>query len=332
MTLAEVVGHERQKAVLIGGIERDAVGNAYLFSGPPGVGKGEAAVQFARALLCLSEEGDACGECESCRCTPAGHPDFHIFTPEKGKKILKVDQVRDMQHLLALSPSLGRRKVAIIDPAEAVNISSANSLLKMLEEPPAGTVFLLVAANQGALPATVLSRCRKVSFGQLDEGEVREVLLRQGWGEAEATAAAGLSEGSPGLAMSVESDAWKKGLAVLDAMLGSGTTGAVLEQVEKRVQDRTEALFVTRILLSRARREMRRRLGLDVPEREKTGLEHMDEGELLRLSADLVETSRLLDSNVNVKLALGSLFSAWAGSFACEGREGAPVKGKTKRR
>jgi DNA polymerase-3 subunit delta' len=332
VTLAEVVGHERQKAVLRGGIERDAVGNAYLFSGPPGVGKGAAAVQFGRALLCLKEEGDACGECESCRCTTAGHPDFHVFAPEKGKKVLKIDQVRDMQHLLALSPSLGRRKVAVIDPAEAVNISSANILLKMLEEPPEGTVFLLVASNQGALPATVLSRCRKVSFGQLDEGEVREVLLRQGWDEAEAAAAAGLSEGSPGLAMSVESDAWKKALTVLDAMLGAGSTGAVLEQVEKRVQDRTEAEFVTRILLSRARSEMRRRLGLGGAGRENTALEHMGEGELLRLSADLVKTSRLLESNVNVKLALGSLFSAWAGSFARESREGVPGKGKTKRR
>jgi len=332
MTLAEIVGHERQKAVLRGGIERDAVGNAYLFFGPPGVGKGAAALQFARALLCLSEGGDACGECSSCRCTTAGHPDLHVVAPEKGKKILKIDQIRAMQHLLALSPSLGRRKVAVIDPAEAVNVSSANSLLKILEEPPKGTVFLLVAANQGALPATVLSRCRKVSFGQLDEGEVREVLLREGWGEAEATAAAGLSEGSPGLAMSVESDAWKKGLAVLEALLGSGSTGAVLEQVEKRVQDRTEAEFVIRILLSRARRELRCRLGLSGEDREKTELKHMDEGDLLRLSDDLVKTSRLLESNVNVKLALGSLFSAWAESFGRESREGVPAKGKTKRR
>jgi len=332
MTLAEVVGHERQRAVLRGGIERDAVGNAYLFFGPPGVGKGAAALQFARALLCLSEGGDVCGTCDSCRRTHTGHPDFFDVEPEKGKKTIRIKQVRDTQELLALTPSLGRRKVAVFDPADSMTQESANAMLKTLEEPPEGTVLILVADNQGALPATVLSRCRKVSFGQLEEKDVREVLLREGWDEAEATAAAGLSEGSPGLAMSVESGAWKKGLAVLEAMLGAGSSGAVLEQVEKRVQDRTEAEFVTRILLSRARREMRRRLGLGGAARGNTGLEQMGEGELLRLSADLVKTSRLLESNVNVKLALGSLFCAWSGSFARESREGDPAKGKTKRR
>jgi DNA polymerase-3 subunit delta' len=331
MTLAKIVGHERQKAVLRGGVERDAVGNAYLFFGPPGVGKGEAALQFARALLCLSEGGDVCGTCDSCRRTHTGHPDFFHVEPEKGKKTIRIKQVREAQELLALTPSLGRRKVAVFDPADSMTAESANAMLKTLEEPPEGTVLILVADNQGALPATVLSRCRKVSFGQLEEEDVREVLLREGWMEAEATAAAGLAEGSPGLAMSVESDTWKKALVVLDAMLDARSTGGVLEQVEKRVQDRTEAEFVTRILLSRARRELRRRIGLGGEDREETGMGQMGEGDLLRLSDDLVNTSRLLERNANVKLALGSLFSAWAESFDRESREGGPAKGKTKR-
>jgi DNA polymerase-3 subunit delta' len=329
--MAGMVGHTRQLSLLRGGIERDAVGSSYLFLGPPGVGKSTAARYFAGALLCQSWDGDPCGQCASCRCAVAAHPDLQLVTPEKGKKILKISQVREAQELLALTPSLGSRKVAVFDPADAMNLEAANAMLKTLEEPPEGTVIILVASNPGVLPATVLSRCRKVSFGHLSEDEVREVLLREGWSEEEAAAAAGVSEGSPGLALSLESDTWRKALTLLEAFLKAPDRGAVFEEVEGRTQDRAEAESLVRILAGRVRRELRFRLGLE-GSGAGSGLEGIDTARLVQLGGDLMETARLLDGNVNVKLAMGALFSPWAEFFVPGAGTSGAAKGKKNRR
>jgi DNA polymerase-3 subunit delta' len=315
MALSDIAGHERQLALLKGGIRRDAIGPAYLFFGPPGVGKRTVSMEFAKALLCLSEGGDACDVCDSCRRSPEIHPDLTYVTLEKDKKILRKDQIDVMQHFLSLTPSRGSRKVAILEPAESMNLSAANAMLKTLEEPPPGTVIILVAANPGGLPPTVVSRCQKVSFGLLGEGQVREVLRREGWDEDEAAAAAAVSEGSPGLAMSLRSEAWKRALRGLEALCAAPDAGAVLEYVDAKLKDRTEAEFILHILLGKARGEMRARLGLEAGRglSGESGPGGLDDDELQRLSAGLVETVRLLGGNVNMKLALGSFFSDWAG-------------------
>jgi DNA polymerase-3 subunit delta' len=136
-----------------------------LLTGQPGVGKAALAEYLAGQLLCndLSAGGVPCGICAGCLQYAAGtHPDFFRVAPAEDATVIKVDQVRALTEKLSLSSYHGGFKVALLMPADTMNISAANSLLKTLEEPSDNTVLLLVSANPARLPATVRSRCQLV--------------------------------------------------------------------------------------------------------------------------------------------------------------------------
>jgi len=160
----------------------DTLPHALLFHGPQGVGKLELAETFAQLLLC--EHADParrpCGSCEGCRWMLAGsHPDLRRIEPEalakappevegeeapatpRGKPSMeiKVDQVRELAAFLNVGSHRGRRRVALVHPAEDMTVSAANALLKGLEEPPAGAMFLLVSDRPARLLPTIRSRC-----------------------------------------------------------------------------------------------------------------------------------------------------------------------------
>jgi len=141
--------------------------HALLLHGPSGLGKQAFALRFARRLICLAsnEAGDACGECKSCRLLHAGtHPDLAIVTTPDDGKVIGVDQIRDLVDFMSLKPHTAAHKVAVLWPAQAMNVNAANSLLKILEEPPAGSFLLLVTDNVGRIPATIRSRCARFAF------------------------------------------------------------------------------------------------------------------------------------------------------------------------
>ena len=140
--------------------------HALLIRGQDGVGKQALAQWLAAALLCEQPDaaGDACGRCAACGWLQAGtHPDLVRLEPEEAGKAIKVDQVRALGSALAMTSHGGRHKVAVIRPAEAMNVNAANSLLKTLEEPAANTLLLLLSAAPGRLPATVRSRCQQLA-------------------------------------------------------------------------------------------------------------------------------------------------------------------------
>lgn len=145
----------------------DNLAHALLLAGPAGLGKQQFALSLAQALLCGQprEGGEACGACKSCHLFVAGgHPDFHLLAPTEPGKSLLIDQVRALGEFMALRPHTAARKVAVITPADALNLAAANSLLKVLEEPPLGSYLLLVTAQPGLLPATIRSRCTRLRF------------------------------------------------------------------------------------------------------------------------------------------------------------------------
>ncbi|MCX7117270.1 MAG: DNA polymerase III subunit delta' [Legionellales bacterium] len=114
------------------------------------------------ALLLCQGEMPPCGQCRVCRLQMQGvHPDVHFIRQETPGSAIKIDQVRTLQATLYQTPQLGTRRLVVIDPAEKLNISAANALLKILEEPPPHTLFLLIAEHTGSMPATILSRCQK---------------------------------------------------------------------------------------------------------------------------------------------------------------------------
>lgn len=140
--------------------------HALLLYGPAGNGKREFAISLAQSLLCTSNQSQlnfACGQCSACNLLKAEtHPDFFLLEPEEEGKAIKIDQVRGLIEKLSLSSHAGGYKLAIVNPAEAMNTASANSLLKTLEEPPPNTIIILVSSKPSVLPATIRSRCQMV--------------------------------------------------------------------------------------------------------------------------------------------------------------------------
>jgi len=177
---------------------RAALGHALLIHGPRGIGKLAFATALAQALLCegSGRAGGACEVCPACVWFAAGnHPDIRRVEPEslaakpsgeeqpaeKGSSDqITVDQIRALADFVGASGHRGRAKVILVHPAEALNLNAANALLKSLEEPPAGTIFLLVAHRPSYLPATVRSRCRQVCLERPDVDAAAAWLKAQG--------------------------------------------------------------------------------------------------------------------------------------------------------
>lgn len=138
------------------------LGHAWLFTGLAGVGKLHFARYLARALLCAEAlAGHPCGRCTACHLFRQGtHPDWLLLQPPK--RLIVVDQVREAIDFANTTSARGGFKIVCIDPAESMNVNAANALLKLLEEPPAGTLLLLLAQQPGLLLATLRSRCQQL--------------------------------------------------------------------------------------------------------------------------------------------------------------------------
>lgn len=184
-------------------LANDSLPHALLFTGSAGTGKRRFARRLVEAFLCTAAADERpCGKCRDCRLMAAGHhADFHVLSPEEGKRELNVDQVRGLGARLMLSGGAGRR-AAVLDPAHALNRSSANAFLKTLEEPPPGVLLILVAENPSRLPATILSRCQRMGFLPPNHDEASEWLARQGeFRKADMETALRLSGDAPGEAL-----------------------------------------------------------------------------------------------------------------------------------
>ncbi len=152
---------------LADGLNQARLPHALLLTGIKGLGKHALAQALAGAALCAArgEEGLACGQCPGCLQYQAGtHPDFMNIAPEETGKAIKVDQIRTLIDFMVLSRASAAYRVALISPAEAMNLNAANSLLKTLEEPAPSSLIILVASRASALPITVRSRCQTLSL------------------------------------------------------------------------------------------------------------------------------------------------------------------------
>jgi DNA polymerase III subunit delta' len=189
----------RAVALLRRALESGRVAHAYAFVGPSGSGRMTAARAFAQALLC--EMGAGCGRCRPCALAAGGqHPDLHVLVPTppennpKGSRTIKIDAVRELERQATLRPALGGRRVIVLDEAERMTAETPETFLKFLEEPPPGTVVVLVVSGVRAVPATVISRCQIVRFQARDASRAAAVV-----GEALTLLEAGRAEGMPGV-------------------------------------------------------------------------------------------------------------------------------------
>jgi DNA polymerase III subunit delta' len=208
MPFRDLVNQQHAQIILRGALRSGHVSHAYLFVGPSGVGRTAAARAFAQALLCVTGADDACGECHACRRVAAGtHPDLRIISPGKSetgaeRRAVGIDQVRDLKHEAGYPPYEAKWKVFIVEDADAMRAEAANSLLKVLEEPPQGMVIILIAESASAVFPTLVSRSQVVRFNFVSAPEIAQALVERAGIPAErARYLAALAGGRMGVAL-----------------------------------------------------------------------------------------------------------------------------------
>lgn len=186
MAFTRVLGQDLAKQIIGKALKNHSVAHAYLFYGPESIGKKLAAIEFAKALNCVSPSPEGgCDICTSCRKIDQGiHPDFFLVEPTKTsptakEAAIRIDEIRELQRKLGLQPYEGKTKVAVVDSAESMNAQAGNSFLKTLEEPSPSTVLILIASNLYQLLPTVISRCQRIQFTPLPTKAIRQILSSQ---------------------------------------------------------------------------------------------------------------------------------------------------------
>lgn len=175
-----IIGQPKVREFLRSCVSSDRVSHAYLFCGPAGSNKTQAAYAFARAILC---EGDPCADCEGCtsqmcrHIVRKAHPDVHYLAPE-GAQGYVVDQIRDVMADTLLAPIQAKRKVYIIDRVDLLGTAAANAFLKTLEEPPSDVVLILLGRTRESVLPTIVSRCQVVPFRHIPASEAAGILVQ----------------------------------------------------------------------------------------------------------------------------------------------------------
>lgn len=194
MSFQDIIGQDTAKQLLQGGLRRNEISHAYIFSGPPGSGQMEMAMAFVQALFCTRGGDDACGECLECRKVLHGnHPDLSTVKPDGAT--IKIDQIRDLQRIFSYRSESGNPKAYIIDEAEKMTVQAANSLLKFLEDPPSPAVAILLSDNGRALLPTIQSRAQWVPFLPLNPERMLQILADEGYPATLARSAVHLAAG-----------------------------------------------------------------------------------------------------------------------------------------
>jgi DNA polymerase-3 subunit delta' len=193
MDWTNLIGHHRQRQWFANAIGKNRLASTFLFVGPSGIGKRTFAGLVAKTMLCTTNDPALfrpCGHCETCIQVEAEtHPDVLLVSKKKDKTELSIEQLvgskdarmrEGLCYELRMRPYSGRRKIAIIDEIDTLNTEGANSLLKTLEEPPAGSmIFLIGTSEQRQLP-TIRSRCQVVRFARLSDEDIALLLVRLG--------------------------------------------------------------------------------------------------------------------------------------------------------
>jgi DNA polymerase III subunit delta' len=234
-----LIGHEEAESALLSAWKSGRLHHAWLIDGPEGIGKATLAYRFARFLLSHPDQNAAdisvADDLSVAADDPAArqirarsHPDLVVLQrprDEDGKAtatVISVDQVRKVARFLSTTSATGGWRVVIVDTADDMNRSSANALLKMLEEPPERAVFLLLSHQPGRLLPTIRSRCRRLPLKPLDRETLVDVLRQSDIGaddEARGTAA-DLAAGSLGKAIGFADDAAVDTIRSIHAVLG----------------------------------------------------------------------------------------------------------------
>jgi DNA polymerase-3 subunit delta' len=331
LRLADLIGQDTARTALLRAIERGHLAHAYLFDGPPGVGKRGAAHGLAMALNCPKEPGAGCGACDVCRRIDAGiHPDVPTFGPSGPGGQIVIDAAQAILALARSRPHEAAARVIVIDDADAMNLSAANCLLKTLEEPLARNHLVLCTSAPDRLLPTIRSRTQDVRFRPLPVAQLIELARRHGVADARAEIAATLADGSAArmFALATEDDggsAAAQALVALRAAVASPGATAVFDFAAGQASDKPGKAGKDDLgrLLDLTARLYRDALALAAGAPELAVLRDADGGtgsaaalaalgvqRLNRALAAIVNAQEALLSNVNPTLAIERLLIA----------------------
>lgn len=288
--------------------------HAYLFVGPQGLGKSEAALTVAKLVNCERNDGTVCDACSSCRkITSGNHPD--IYRLDRGEEeAIKIEPVRELLSRTAFRPFEARRKVFIIKNIEDLTTEAGNVLLKTLEEPTASNLFLLTTSVPEKVLETIKSRCHNVSVHPVARAQLANALKKDfDLDEPAAHFLAGFSEGCTGRARAfVESKLFSRKNTTIDQVVLSKNSEAFFKKVVTSKEETKEMLdvlfvFFRDILIVKSGASEDEVINRDRLTDLKLLSQKYLPGDVQNILTEIVKSSQLLSDNLNVKIALNLL-------------------------
>lgn len=238
MFLSEIQGQPKAVKLMSRALENERLAHAYLFTGPDGVGKVTAARALAAVLFCRQETAAApCGSCPGClKFATENHPDFLHIVPQGAT--IKIDQVRELKKVLSFPPLEADHRITLLEDVHTMRREAANSLLKLLEEPPAGNILLLTADEAEPILPTIISRCQVIPFFPLPFDLTAKIIRQQNpvLATDKTTFLASLTNGCPGLAQSFDAEELLK--------LRKEIIETLLEQEDNEAEETETALIL----------------------------------------------------------------------------------------
>lgn len=299
---SQVIAQQRQ----------DRLAHAYLIAGLAGSGRNQFARALAARLLCeASATGNpqalACGQCRQCRLFDTGnHPDVHDISPEEGRSSIKIDQIRTVSRLVnQTSNQTGAIKVIIIQPAEALGIAAANSLLKNLEEPPGRTLFLLLSGSGSKLLPTIRSRCQPLPLAPASTEQGMAWLSEHSSAATEELAAAlALSPGAPLHALQLLEEGVPAWRSIVHEQLADMAAGSLSPLALAKYCNAQPLDYAIQLMQELSLKNARAALMSRNTARAKR---------FLQFGQELIVINRQLESgaNPNPLMALEHIFSTW---------------------
>lgn len=291
------IGHQPQWSQLQKTFTEGRMPAAYLFYGMEGIGKRKVASTFVQWCFCAQKSDFPCGGCSSCkRVEQKTHPDFFLL--EADNETIKIDQIRDLQKKLSKAPLEAPLKIVLIDNAQELTLQASNSLLKVIEEPPANTLFIFIAPNLFRLLPTIRSRCRKIYFHPPSLAEASEWLATQCEKSPEQIRPLlEALDGSLGLFLKLNDEVFEEALDKLKRVLQKrdASFGEMSAFSQEMVEKKVEMVLLLELLKKQCFRHI-------VRENHWQGMKQIDL--LSRAQQDM-------EQNVNKILVLENLFLNW---------------------
>lgn len=318
-----IVGHEHIVDILRRTLAAQQVRHAYLFAGPPRIGKSLLARRLAQTLLCTGgpdphiSPQEPCNTCLSCRKVLHGnHPDVHIVSKAADKQFIVIEQVRALQSDASRRTMEGRRNIFIIENAQDMNVQAANCILKTLEEPEPDVVLLLTVPDAGVLLPTILSRVQMLSMQLLTPQRIKQALIEQWEVEPEeATLVAALAAGRLGWAVQAveDEDLLDERKAQLELLTKIPTIPTVqrFDFVQRQGTDSEKLRYMLELwllwwrdMVLAANGCLDLTVNVDMRDLLKKQSSRIGTHEAERMVRAILQTQESLDQNVNARVAL----------------------------